>query len=313
MISFSLPCMKTVIAGLPEFEKYMSKKLEEIRTKIDSLDNHVHDLLMERAALIVDVSEEKRRNNLQIIQPAREALMIRRLLARHSGKLPKQAIVSIWRELVGAVSLLQTGLKVGVTVPEGKHVFWDMARDYFGSVLPMIRVSNPLSAISMVREEEANFAVVPWPREGDENPWWRYLMSEEEDRMRIVVRLPYGDVEGESLDMENMALVVAKISYDSTEDDRSFIAIEIDQSVSRGKIVDVARDAGIEAVSMYSCKATGNSPDAKTFHLVEIEGYITDGDERLAEFSVKLEDRYSRVICVGGYPKPPVYEKTSDL
>ncbi len=293
--------------------KSMTKKLEEIRRKIDALDNNIHDLLMERASLIVDVSEEKRKNRLQIIQPAREALMIRRLLSRHEGKLPRAAIVRIWRELVGAVSLLQTGLKVGVTVPEGRPQFWDMAKDYFGSVLPMQRLSNPLAAISLVREGEANFAVIPWPSEGDENPWWHYLMSEEEERMRIVVRLPYGDVKDEPPDVENMALIVAKISFDQTGDDRSFLAFEVDHSVSRGRIVDIAREAGIEAVSMYSRKQAGMGASHHALHLLEVEGFIADKDERLKKLVRKLDDRKARVICIGGYPKPPVYERIEDL
>ncbi len=292
----------------------MTKKLEEIRRKIDALDNQIHDLLMERAELIVDVSEEKRKSRLQVIQPAREALMIRRLLNRHEGKLPRAAIVRIWRELVGAVSLLQTGLKVAVTVSEGRLLFWDMAKDYFGSVLPMQRASNPLAAIGMVRENNSNFAVVPWPTDGEANPWWIYLMSgEAEDRMRIVVRLPYGDIRDEPPDGENMALIIAKISFDPTGDDRSFLVIELDQSVSRARIVDMAKSAGIEALSMYSRKLPGMPSDIPAVHLLEVEGHVTDDDERVKKLIKKLEDRQARIICVGGYPKPPVYEKIEDL
>jgi chorismate mutase len=289
----------------------MTKKLDEVRRKIDTLDDRIHDLLMERARLIVEVSEEKRKNKLQIIQPAREALMIRRLLGRHEGKLPKAAIVRIWRELVGAVSLLQTGLKVAVSVPEGKPHFWDMAKDYFGSVLPMQRVSHDLSAVAMVREGDANFAVIPWPRDGEENPWWVYLMSEDQDRMRIVVRLPYGDVREEPPDTENMALIVAKISFDSTGEDRSFLAIEIEQSVSRARIVDMAKEAGLEPLSMYSRK--GPAQNELTAHLLEVEGHIQDGDKRIKELGKKLRDHKTRIVCVGGYPKPPAYEKIEDL
>src|SRR5690606_38307673 len=98
------------------FKKRMSKKLEELRKKIDALDQVIHDALMARADLIDSVAAEKRKHNLPYVQPAREAQMIRRLLARHRGPLPAAAVVRIWRELVGAVSLLQTGLKISVCV-----------------------------------------------------------------------------------------------------------------------------------------------------------------------------------------------------
>ncbi|NCC21467.1 MAG: chorismate mutase [Alphaproteobacteria bacterium] len=289
----------------------MSKKLEEIRRKIDTLDNQIHDLLMQRAELIVDVSEEKRRSRLQIIQPAREAVMIRRLLGRHEGKLPRAAIVRIWRELVGAVSLLQTGLKVAVCAPEGKQNTWDQARDYFGSVLPMTRVSNPLAAISMVREEEVTFAVVPWPVDGDENPWWHYLASGGDRPMRIVVRLPYGDVRTESPDTESMALIVARITYDETGDDQSFVALEISQSISRGRVVEQANKAGFTPVSMYSRKCPNHS--MPSLHLLVVDGYVAPDDARLRTLLDKLEDRDGRATCIGGYPRPPLYETIDDL
>ncbi len=98
---------------------YNSPQLDKIRCQIDALDERIHDALMERAELVLKVGEEKRKNNIQIVQPAREARMIRRLLGRHHGALPEMAVVRIWRELVGAVSLLQTGLKVAVVAPEG--------------------------------------------------------------------------------------------------------------------------------------------------------------------------------------------------
>src|SRR5476649_492790 len=111
----------------------MSKTVDEIRKTIDGMDNTIHDLLMQRAELVLKIGEEKRKNNVQVVQPDREIIMLRRLLARHKGPLPKEAVVRIWRELVGAVSLLQTGLKVAVAVPDDQSgiVYWDMAKDYF--------------------------------------------------------------------------------------------------------------------------------------------------------------------------------------
>ncbi len=285
----------------------MSKKLEKIRQHIDSMDDQIHDLLMERAALVSEISEEKRKSNMKVVQPAREAVMIRRLLARHEGPLPKAAVVRIWRELVGAVSLLQTGLKVAVTVPDDKSFYWDMARDYFGSVLPMQKTVNPLISVSMVREDEATFAVVPWPVDEDTNPWWAYLMSEGEDAMRIVVRLPYGDQSGESPDPTQMALIVAKNAFDATAEDRSFLAIEVDQSVSRARIVDVAKELELTPLSLHSRKCPTQS--MPTLHLLEVDEYIGEDDPRLKQITEKLEDASARCLCIGGYPVPPVYKE----
>src|SRR5690606_27331035 len=155
---------------------YNSPALDDVRKKIDELDNRIHDTLMERAALIQQIGEEKRKKKIPVVQPAREARMIRRLLARHEGVLPEMAVVRIWRELVGAVSMLQTGLRVVVSAEQdgnsGHGAIWDMARDYFGGCLPMSNAPSAVSAISSVREDKANLAVLPWPQDGEGQPWW---------------------------------------------------------------------------------------------------------------------------------------------
>lgn len=286
----------------------MSGTVDSIRQQIDALDDKLHDLLMKRAELVVKIGEEKRSNKVQIIQPDREAIMIRRLLARHAGPLPKEAVTRIWRELVGAVSLLQTGLKVVVTVPDDHTglIYWDMAKDYFSSVLPMHKAGNPLAALAQVREHEATFAVLPWPEDERENPWWGYLLDESGDQgMRIMARLPLGDSTKEAPNPEHRALVVARLKYETSGDDRSFLAFDLDEDISRGRLVDKAKAQGLTALSLHSCP--GMRPGRK-LHLLEVETYINPEDELREKLLYSLEDIDGKCVCLGGYPVPPVYE-----
>lgn len=289
----------------------MSQSLEEIRREIDSLDHQVHDLLMKRAELIVKVIEAKRRNNMHTVQPEREAMMIRRLLARHTGVLPREAVARIWRELVGAVSLVQTNLKAAVTVPDNSRglLYWDMAKDYFSSVLPMQKSETSLSAIAAVREGEATFAVVPWPENEEDKPWWSFLMSEATDNadnpMRIMARLPFGDRNSSNVMPDHQALVVGKVKFEPSGDDRSFLALDLDHAVSRTRIVDRSRELGMNPRSLYSMRTKDNG---NTLHLLEVDGYVAQNDERLSELLNKLEYPEGRCLCLGGYPTPPVYD-----
>lgn len=286
----------------------MSQSLEEIRREIDSLDHQVHDLLMRRAELIVKITEAKRRNNMHTVQPEREAMMIRRLLARHKGVLPREAIARIWRELVGAVSLVQTGLKATVTVPnDGKGLlYWDMAKDYFSSVLPMQRAETPLSALAAVREEDVTFAVVPWPETEEDKPWWTHLMNDGgENPMRIVARLPFGDRMATNITPDHQALVVAKIKFSPSGDDRSFLALELDHHISRTRILDRAREAGMPPRSLYSLPVKSGTT---TLHLLEVEGYVGPEDDKASALLESLEYPEGRCVCLGGYPTPPVYD-----
>lgn len=289
---------------------YNSPELDAIRQKIDALDTRIHDTLVERAELVLKVGEEKRRNNIEIVQPAREARMVRRLLAKHKGALPEMAVVRIWRELVGAVSLLQTGLKVVVAENEGRPEYWDLAKDYFGSCLPMSRSASPLSALNAVRDGRATFAVVPYPNDGpddeDTQPWWEGLDIGLPTAMKISVRLPHGD-DPNNRNPDYRSLVVAKTGFDSSDEDHSFLYIECDAAHSRGKIVSLAEESGLRAVSLSSKKI--KQGDERRRHLIEVQGYWQDDMAEIEALKSKFDEQ-TILACVGGYPVPPIYSKT---
>jgi chorismate mutase len=294
---------------MSDAKPYNSPALDAVRQQIDELDNKIHDTLMERTELIRKIIEEKKKKNIPVVQPAREARMIRRLLERHEGALPEMAVVRIWRELVGAVSMLQTGLKVAVVSEQG-HPIWDMARDYFGSCLPMVHVGSPLSAVSALREDKVNLAVLPWPQEDEDKPWWTFLEADKpEQAMQIIVRLPHGDDPADK-GVDNRALVIAKSGFDDSGDDHSFLLIECSADVSRARLVDKAKSAGIEAISIVSNRTQG--PYQPAMHLMEVKGYFAGNDDgKCQAFARSLsEEHEARVVCIGGYPVPPVYSKT---
>ena len=289
---------------------YHSQTLDEIRQKIDALDTRIHDTLVERAELVLEIGEEKRKNNIEVVQPAREARMVRRLLSKHKGVLPEMAVVRIWRELVGAVSLLQTGLKVTVAEDNECPEYWDLAKDYFGSCLPMSRAASSLSAINAVRDGRSTFAVVPYPNEGAEEPtetmWWENLDTDGDDPLSIIVRLPHGD-DPNNKNPDYRALVVAKSGFDDSDSDHSFIFIQCDPSLSRGKIVSLAEEAELNPVGLSS-KSLSDACEVR-HHLLEVEGYHKDSCEHVRAFK-SLFGEETKISCVGGYPVPSVYSKT---
>ncbi len=285
---------------------YKSAELDAIRQKIDELDNRIHDTLMERAELVLKVGEEKRKNNIQIVQPAREARMIRRLLSRHKGALPEMAVVRIWRELVGAVSLLQTGLKVVVAEGQGAES-WDLARDYFGSCLPMSRMPTPVSAISSLKEGKATFAVVPRPDTEEEQPWWAFLDPNAAEPISVIISLPHGE-DPTNKNPDCRALVISKSGFDDSGDDNSFLLIQCEAGISRGRLVDVAKKAGLTAIHLSSKRNA--SPNLPALHLMEVQDYIAKDDKRIKAFIEAIEVPGANVSCVGGYPVPPSYVRT---
>lgn len=288
---------------------YSSAALDEVRKKIDALDTKIHETLMERAELVLQIGEEKRKNNIDVVQPAREARMIRRLIGRHRGALPEMAVVRIWRELVGAVSLLQTGLKVTVAESVETPVYWDLAKDYFGSCLPMTRADSVFSAVKSVQEGRVTFAVLSYPtgmtEENDDRLWWENLEAGTENALSISVRLPHGD-DPEVENPPHKALVVSKGGFDSSDDDHSFIYIDCDPTISRGRIVEAFEEVDFKPAAITS-KTDGEETRK---HLVEVIGYVNDENPILDQVREKLADPSLILHCVGGYPVPPVYKKT---
>ena len=71
---------------VPEQEK----SLEEIRREIDAIDDGLLDLLIRRGAATRQVRETKRSDGsiaTSPLRPAREAIMLRRLIERGSGAI----------------------------------------------------------------------------------------------------------------------------------------------------------------------------------------------------------------------------------
>ncbi|MDH5723292.1 MAG: chorismate mutase [Alphaproteobacteria bacterium] len=284
----------------------MSKTLNEIREEIDAIDTNVHDLLMRRAELVNSVASAKKKEGLQIVQPAREAAMIRRLLTRHSGPLPKTTIIGIWRELVGAVALLQTGLSVCVAGQENDPTAWELAKQYFGSAVPMKRVGNAAEAINSVLEDETSFAVMPWPEQGDENPWWGNLFSHKD--LSIITALPYG---AENIELASRkVLILSKIKFMDSGNDISIIGLELKGDIRRDKIKEELETLGFEVLDIYS--AILGVQGQNRIHLVELVGFIRDSESQLKKISKLFGDNYYNSVMIGGYPAmPEIYEDAS--
>ena len=281
---------------------YQSEELDKIRKRIDELDNNVHDLLLERADLVMKISEEKKKNGIQIVQPAREARMIRRLLARHRAPLPEETIVRIWRELVGSISLLQTGLSVAVYAPAqdqaAAHHYWDMARDYFGSVLPMSRGEHMRTMLHNVNEGKVNFAVLPYPAVDERDPWWAELASFPE--LNIIQRLPYGHKE--NYKFENYpALVVSRSGFGASDDDHSILLISNVDGVSQARIVESFQKASLTPIAILGHEGS---------FFVEVKQYIAGNDELLASLKTYLNKDGADIRSIGGYPTPLSYKKS---
>src|SRR6202020_2020310 len=121
-------------------------------------------------------------------RPGREAAILRRLLARHTGNLPPQTLVRMWRELLAGTTAMQTAVTVAVFDPEPDGSLQAIAREHFGFLTPAIIQPSVAVALREVRAGAASVAVLPFPTAT--TAWWAAL-TEDAPRLHIVARLPF--------------------------------------------------------------------------------------------------------------------------
>ncbi|MBL8912176.1 MAG: chorismate mutase [Archangium sp.] len=79
-----------------------SPELEALRSKLDSIDDELLDLLSERAHVVAEIWAWKRKNGVERIDPERERALRERLLSRaESLGLSRAAIERVLAQIIG--------------------------------------------------------------------------------------------------------------------------------------------------------------------------------------------------------------------
>jgi chorismate mutase len=273
--------------------------LEILRRRIDEIDDRLQDLLIERMAIVSRVADHKQRSGgVAPHQPAREAEILRRLVARNSGGLPAASLVRIWRELLAATTRTQGAFTIAVYVPPAGPGFWDIARDHYGSHTPMLAFGSATQVIRAVAEGRATVGVLPMPQEEEADPWWRHLLSTREAAPHVISRLPFGG-RGNARSDSGDALAIGRGAQLPTGRDRTLIATENAPNISRGRLFSILSGLDLRCTFIASSEhAEGGST------LIEIDGFVSADDPRLDRFRAQLGTAVYRLLPLGGYAVP---------
>ncbi len=273
-----------------------SPDLDNLRQEIDAIDSELHGLIQRRAALVDRISATKPAGGLAL-RPGREAHVMRQRLARHQGPFPVAAIYRMWREMMGAFTLMQTpDLKIAICRPADQPGYWDLARDHFGCQIPLVAHDTPAQVLAAVRANPTTLGVVPAPIEADAAPWWPLLAGRDATLPNVVARLPF-------LVMPNTrargisAFVLARMEPEDSGDDRSLVSVEAGTGLSRDRISGALAKAGLPAFTSVLDQRAGGVHH----YLVELPGVIADGDARLRELEAALSLQSGRVAVIGAY------------
>ena len=273
--------------------------LQALRQEIDIIDDSLHDLIMKRTKVVERVRHAKKSDKIKI-RPAREAEILYRLLARHTGSFPKAELARIWRELIVATLRFEGPLSVAVSAPEGEQGCWDLARDQYGTFSPLTRHVSNRGVVEAVRNGDATVGVLAMPRPDDTDHWWRLLVSTAPETPKIIARLPF--IPGGNGRGQEDALVICNVVQEETGRDRSFLAIEAEQDIGIKAIDGALSQAGF-SIMFNSQWHDPNRPAAWTI-LVEVIGFIDEGGGQIPKLMDGLGGRAKRVLHLGGYAVP---------
>lgn len=256
--------------------------------------------MRERQALVQQVGAVKgdRAAGALALRPAREALILRRLLAQ-AGQLPSAMVVAIWRELLAAGSRAQTPFAVAVWAPERHAGVWEIAREHFGSSTPLLPVEGAAQALRLLEapagDGTARLAVLPLPDETD--LWWQGLLAASAPDLRICARLPFCPRAGRSAG----AVVVANLPLEPSGDDLTVLALETTLDLSRGRLVDALTRGGLAPRWVVTARSAG-SDHAR--HLLEIEGFVAGPSPELGRALEPVRAQVEQCAVVGAYARP---------
>jgi chorismate mutase/prephenate dehydratase len=313
MSTFSLlsPTARTISIASFSIDPHMASSkttLDDLRRRIDEIDDQLHDLVMKRTEIVGAIAREKKSVKVPALRPGREAAILRRLVARHHGDFSRSALTRMWREMLSVTVGLQTRFVVAVYVPDAASGYWDLARDHFGSFTPMLPFPSIGPVIRAINDGQASIGILPVPEEDDADPWWRYIVSSDAATPRILARLPFAG-RGNARSGGD-ALAVGSGALEPTGDDRSLVVVETRGDISRARFFSTFAAVGL-GCSFVAAVELG---DGSRLNLAELDDFVAAGDARLQRFVEQVgADAVERIVCLGSYAAPLAIAEAAPL
>ena len=134
--------------------------LSKLRIQIDAIDDQLLKLLNERAELVHEVGEVKKKDGLEIYAPEREEKLLQALVAKSQGRLPEKSIRAIYREVMSAALALEQDLGIAYLGPEGTWTH-QAALSKFGASVRYVPQASFADVFNEVARSHADYGVVP--------------------------------------------------------------------------------------------------------------------------------------------------------
>jgi chorismate mutase/prephenate dehydratase len=133
--------------------------LDDLRKRIDTIDDEILALLDQRATVAGDVARAKAETQAPTYDPERERRVLERLASK-AARFPPEAIRSVYREVMSACLALQEPVKVAFLGPAGTFTH-AAARELFGLAARYSEAATIEGVFDAVKRGEAKYGVAP--------------------------------------------------------------------------------------------------------------------------------------------------------
>ena len=135
-------------------------KIEDVRKKIDELDDRLLALLNRRAKLVMEIGRIKKKENSRFHVPDREKRIIERLTKNNEGPFPNESLQAVLKEIFSASLSLEAPAKIAYLGP--KATFSHLAcLQQFGYSAQYVPVNSISEVFAEAERGLAEYGVVP--------------------------------------------------------------------------------------------------------------------------------------------------------
>lgn len=134
--------------------------LKDLRQKIDELDRKIVQLLNDRTQFVLEIGKLKSKEGQATYAPDRETEIYKKIEEIAKGPLPKDALKSIYREVMSAALALERPLTIAYLGPEA--TFTHLASiSKFGASVRYIPAATISEVFQEVDQKRADYGVIP--------------------------------------------------------------------------------------------------------------------------------------------------------
>ena len=134
--------------------------LEDLRRKIDKVDEGILKLMNERAKIAIEIGRLKRRQGKDVYVPDREQTVYAHLIKRNKGPISAKALKAVYKEIMANSLALEKPLCISYLGPQATFTHM-AAREKFGAQSKYVPAGSINDCFTEVIKRRADYGVVP--------------------------------------------------------------------------------------------------------------------------------------------------------